>query len=157
MFFDDPVVAFTNIRASLRPGGLLGFSCWSNVFANEWMFVPASALITVTGSLPPMPGPGQPGPFSLEDTDALVAMLTAAGFTDVDVTPESRSIVIPADQIDSLVALASRIGPVGEALRTADDDTSAQIREAVRTAIFERVEDNELKLGASALVVTARA
>lgn len=157
MFFTDPVVAFTNIRASLRPGGRLGFSCWSNVFANEWMFIPASALVAVTGSLPPMPGPGEPGPFSLEDVDALLSLLKTAGFTNIEVTPESRSIVIPGDQIDSLVALASRVGPVREALRTADADTPAQIREAVRAAIFERVEGNELKLGASALVVTARA
>jgi hypothetical protein len=121
------------------------------------MFVPASALVAVTGSLPPMPGPGQPGPFSLEDADALVTLLTTAGFTNVDVTPESRSIVIPVDQIDALVALASRVGPVREALRTADADTSTQIREAVHTAIFERVEANELKLGAFALVVSARA
>ena len=157
MFFADPSAAFSNIRASLRSGGRLGFSCWSNVFANEWMFVPASALVTVTGSLPPMPGPGEPGPFSLEDADALVSLLTNAGFTNVEVTPESRTIVIPGDQLESLVAMTSRVGPVREALRTVDADTSTQIREAVRTAMFELVEDDELRLGAAALVVTAHA
>ena len=28
MFFDDPVAAFANIRAQLRPGGRLAFACW---------------------------------------------------------------------------------------------------------------------------------
>jgi len=157
MFFSDPAAAFANIHASLRAGGALGLACWSNIFANEWMFVPGSAVVAVTGALPPMPAPGDPGPFSLEDPDVVTALLRGAGFRDIDVKPQVESIVIPTDQIESLVALSRRVGPVREALRTADDETAARIEAAVRTALTDRVENDELRLSASALIVSARA
>jgi SAM-dependent methyltransferase len=157
MFFADPAAAFANIRSSMKPGAPLAFACWANVFANEWMFVPGSAVVAVTGALPPMPGPGEPGPFSLEDPDRLDPLLRAAGFTQVDITPHQETITIPVAQLESLVALSRRVGPVREALRTADDDTVSAIVEAVRDALTSRVEHDVLRLGAAGLVVSARA
>jgi len=155
MFFADPETAFANIRKSLRSGGVFAFACWANIFGNEWMFVPGAAVVSVTGSLPPMPGPGEPGPFSLEDPDRLEVLLRDAGFTQIKVTPQSNSIVIPSAEIESLVSLTRRVGPVREALRTADDETAARIDEAVRVALVERVEHDELRLSAAALIVSA--
>src|SRR5207302_1573289 len=80
MFFGDPVAAFTNLRRALRPGGRLAFVCWQNVFANEWMLVPGAAAASVTGSLPQMPEPDAPGPFSLAEPDRVRSILGAAGF-----------------------------------------------------------------------------
>ncbi len=156
MFFADPVSAFANIRRSLRPGGTFAFACWANIFANEWMLVPGSAVVSVTGALPPMPGPGEPGPFSLEDPQRLEALLSDSGFTHVEVTPREDSIVIPAAEVEALVALSSRVGPVREALRTADAATASAIEQEVRTALSDRIELGELRLGASALIVRAR-
>ncbi len=155
MFFADPVSAFANIRRSLRPEGRLAFACWTNIFANEWMFVPGSAVVSVTGALPPMPGPGEPGPFSLEDPRHLEAVLRESGFTHIEITPQEESIVIPLEEIEALAALSSRVGPVREALRTADAITASAIEQAVRGALSGRIEHDELKLGASALIVTA--
>ena len=156
MFFADPVSAFGNIRRSLRYEGRLAFTCWTNIFANEWMFVPGSAVVSVTGALPPMPGPGEPGPFSLEDPERLEAVLRDSGFNDIEITRQEESIVIPREEIESLAELSSRVGPVREALRTADPDTASAIKQAVRTALSDRIEHDELRLGASALIVTAR-
>src|SRR4051794_15557672 len=105
MFFDDPDAAFANIHRAMRPGGALAFSCWHNVLGNEWMFVPASAVVAVTGALPPLPGPGEPGPFSLEDPARVEALLTGAGFTEIDITPQSETIVLPEAELESLVSL----------------------------------------------------
>jgi len=157
MFFADPAAAFTNIRSSMRSGGTLAFACWANIFANEWMFVPGSAVVAVTGALPPMPGPGEPGPFSLEDPDQLETLLRGAGFTEIEITPHAESIVIPVAHIESLVALSSRVGPVREALRTADRHTASSIVQAVRDALTERVENDELRLGAAGLIASAQA
>src|SRR3954470_23783743 len=44
MFFDDPVVAFTNLRGAIAPGGRMAFVCWQPLFVNEWMTVPALAV-----------------------------------------------------------------------------------------------------------------
>jgi len=157
MFFADPVAAFTNIRSALRPGGVLAFACWDDLFANEWMFVPGSAVVTATGSLPPMPGPDEPGPFSLADAGRVEAVLTAAGFRQINVTSRAETIVLPEAQLESYVALSRRVGPVREALRTADAETAARIDDAVRAALIERLDHGELRLSAAALIVSARA
>ena len=104
-----------------------------------------------------MPGPNEPGPYSLEDPERLEALLRDAGFTQIEITPQSDSIALPATEIESLVALTRRVGPVREALRTADAETSARIEAAVRAALVDRVEHGELRLGAAALITSARA
>ena len=157
MFFADPAAAFANIHRSLKAGGRLAFACWTNLFGNEWMFVPGAAVVAVTGTLPAMPAPGDPGPFSLEDPQRLETLLNGAGFTAIEITPREETIVIPRGQVESLAALSRRVGPVREALRTADVATAAAIEQAVRNALFDRVRDDELRLSASALVVSAHA
>jgi formaldehyde-activating enzyme involved in methanogenesis len=73
------------------------------------------------------------------------------------VTLQPKTIVIPRAEIESLVTLTSRVGAVREALRTADDATAARIVDAVRAALVERIEHDELRLSAAALIVSATA
>ena len=156
MFFADPTAAFANIRAALRPEGTLAFACWENILANEWMFVPGSAVVSVTGSMPPMPGPGEPGPFSLSDRDRIEAILEEAGFGEVEITSQAEKVVLGEDHIEPLVSLTRRVGPVREALLHADQETAARIEEAVRTAILDRAVDGVVSLAAAAFIVSAR-
>jgi SAM-dependent methyltransferase len=157
MFFSDPEAAFGRLRTALRPGGTLAFACWQDLFANEWMFVPGSAVITVTGALPPMPGPGEPGPFSLAEPGRVEALLAGAGFSDIDVEAVAHTVVLPATDIDSLVQLTQRVGPVREALREADDATRDKLLAAVTEALESKIEDGELRLSAAAWVARAQA
>ena len=155
MFFADPVVAFGNIGTAVAPGGRLAFVCWQDLVRNEWMFVPGAAAIGVTGEFPPMPGPGEPGPFSMTDPVAVTTMLTAAGWQDVVVEPVEHTIDLPEDEVASIVAMARSIGPVRMALQTADDETSAAIIEAVVAALRDMVVDGRLRLHAAVNLVTA--
>jgi ubiquinone/menaquinone biosynthesis C-methylase UbiE len=156
MFFADPAAAFTNLRRSLRDGGRIAFACWQDVFSNEWMFVPGSAVVTVTGELPPMPGPGEPGPFSLSDAAHVEQLLAGAGFTQVEVAPRTAQVVVAADRLDLVVESATKIGAVRAALESIDDPAVAErIRDAVRDALAERVQDGELRLDSAAYVVSA--
>jgi SAM-dependent methyltransferase len=158
MFFSDPAAAFANFRRTLSERGRLAFACWQDVFVNEWMLVPGSAVVAVTGNLPPMPAPGEPGPFSLADPTRVEELLAGAGFGSIKVTPCAEQIVLPADRVDMVVQAASRVGAVREALEANDDPVfHEQLRAAVHAALVERVRDGELSLGAAALVVTARA
>jgi SAM-dependent methyltransferase len=151
MFFADPGEAFTNIRRAI--------ACWQPVFSNEWMLVPGSAVVTVTGSLPSMPGPGEPGPFSLSEPGRIEEVLGAAGFTHVDVVAHDEVVVLAGDEIDSLVALSQAVGPVRQALADAGDDENLRRRlvEAVEAAVLERAVDGEARLTAGAFITTARA
>ena len=44
MFFADPLVAFANIAANLRPGGRLLFTCWRAAADNQWVSTPMAAI-----------------------------------------------------------------------------------------------------------------
>ena len=159
MFFSDPVAAFTNIRKTIHPGGPLAFACWQPIFSNEWMLVPGAAVVSVTGALPSMPGPGEPGPFSLAEPGRIEEVLAGAGFTHVDVVPHDEVVVLVGDEIDSLVKLSQAVGPVRQALKDAGDDQDLRRRlvDAVEAAVLERVVDGEARFSAGAFVVSARA
>jgi SAM-dependent methyltransferase len=159
MFFNDPVVAFTNIRRTIHPGGPLAFACWQPIFSNEWMLVPGSAVVEVTGALPSMPGPGEPGPFSLSEPGRIEEVLDGAGFTHVDVVAHDEVLALAGEEIDSLVKLSQAVGPVRQALKDAGDDEDLRRRliEAVDAAVLARVVDGEARFNAGAFIVSARA
>jgi len=155
MFYADPVVAFSNIGKALKPGGILGFVCWQDVMANEWMLVPGMAVMSVTGSVPPMPEPGEPGPFSLSDMGRVKELLRAARFSEIEVIPHNDVISIPATELPDYAGVALRVGAAREALKEADADTIARALESVISALGEKVDDGELRLTRGILVVTA--
>lgn len=158
MFFADPEAAFANLRSALREGGRVGFACWQDLFANEWMLVPGSAVVAVTGALPPMPGPGEPGPFSLADSARVDELLQRAGFRAIEIVPHVEQVVVGADRVGEAVEAACRVGAVREALAQNDDPAfEDQLRSAVHAALWDRVQDGELRLGSAALVVSAEA
>ena len=157
MFFADPAAAFANVRRALRPGAALSFVCWQSVFDNEWMLIPGAAVAAVTGSLPPMPGPAEPGPFSLADPGRVRAVLDAAGFGSVVVTPHADQIVITEARIPEAAWASTRVGGVREALRDADEQTRERALAAIGEAFRARLQDGEVRASRGVLLVTGRA
>jgi SAM-dependent methyltransferase len=99
MFFDQPVIAFANIRRQLIPGGRLGFACWQAVEQNPWFVGPALAGYL---PVPPPPAPGRSptGPFSLSDPERVVEILSSSGWSDVK--HDSQELVVEIDR-DAIV------------------------------------------------------
>jgi SAM-dependent methyltransferase len=157
MFFMDPVAAFGNVRRALRPSGALSFVCWQSVFDNEWMLVPGAAVASVTGSLPPMPGPTEPGPFSLADSGRVRDVLDAAGFSSIAIEPHSDQVVISEDRIPEVAVASMRVGGVREALREADQQTRVRALAAIEEALRGRVVDGEVRATRGVLLVTGSA
>ena len=157
MFFADPVAAFANVRRALRPGAALSFVCWQSVFDNEWMLIPGAAVASVTGSLPPMPGPGEPGPFSLADPGRVRAVLEAAGFGSVAVEPHGDQVVISEDRIPEAALTSVRVGGVREALRDADQQTRERALAAIDEAMRARLQDGQVRASRGVLLVTGSA
>jgi SAM-dependent methyltransferase len=81
MFFGDHVAAFRNIGRALRPGGRLVLVTWQALPGNEWIREIAGAL--AAGRDLPAPPPDA-GPFTLSNPDRVRALLSTAGFTDVE-------------------------------------------------------------------------
>ena len=98
MFFDEPVAAFANIRAHLRPGGRLAFACWQVAERNPWFFAPAIASFL---SPPPAPAPGKSptGPFALGDPEQTADTLRSAGFEDVASAAHEIAVEVPAESV----------------------------------------------------------
>ena len=98
MFFDEPVAAFENIRAHLRPGGRLVFACWQSMERNPWFFALAIADL-LPPPPPPAPGKSLTGPFSLADPEQTAGTLRSAGFADVRQTAHEIAVELPQDSI----------------------------------------------------------
>ena len=83
IYFPDQQLALKGIRDSLREGGRFAAVVYSGADRNRFFSVPVS-IIRERAALP-APQPGQPGPFSLGDPSVARALLTGAGFRDVEV------------------------------------------------------------------------
>lgn len=82
MFFTDPDAAFTNIARALRPGARLVQLVWQDRKHQEWDAVIRHAF--ADGRSVPVPASGDP--FSLANPATAERLLTAAGFTRIQVT-----------------------------------------------------------------------
>lgn len=114
MFFADPIAAFRHISQALKPGAHLAFACWGRIDANPWFTAPAQAAKAVLGP-PEKSDPDAPGPFSMRDIDKLKQTLTAAGLSDIEVTPTDILLTPPGDLHD-VTALSCKIGPAARTL-----------------------------------------
>lgn len=157
MFFDDPAAAFTNLARSLRPGGRFAAAVWAELDANPWMFVPTMFAAGPLDASLVLPGPGEPGPFSLADPEETMTLLDACGFCDVDVVRHERAWTFDRDAADDSIARMLSVGAVGEAWASADDDRRRTAIEAVRAACDDYRDEDGWRLPATALVVSASA
>lgn len=83
MFALEPARAACEICRVLRSGGRFAIAVWGPRPRNPWLAIVLDALSAELGA--PVPPPGVPGPFSLENPTELAALLVEAGLTDVTV------------------------------------------------------------------------
>jgi len=155
MFFADPVAAFSNVHRALKPGSVLSFACWQAVTSNEWMLVPAMAAVSVLGTLPEMPGPDAPGPFSMADPDRTRKILESAGFHDIDIAGHSDTMSMPEEMVPAFVDSAMNVGAVQRMLEDKDAETAERVRAAIHQELSSRVQDGELALSRAYFLVRA--
>ncbi len=157
MFFTDPVAAFTNLRAALRPGGRLAFVCWQALLENPWLFVPLRAAAQHL-TLPPPPAPDAPGPFAFADPERVRGILARAGFGDIVLEELHTTLTLGGGgTVDQAVRfLTEGVGPVSGVLREADPAVRPTVAAAVRAAIAPFHTPQGVRMGSAAWIVTAR-
>lgn len=153
MFFDDPVVAFTNLHGALRPGGRLAFVCWRTLAENGWATVSLTAALRHLPA-PPPPVPGAPGAFAFADPDRIRDILGRAGFSGIAVTAFDTKAGV--GDLDQTLALVLRSGPVGALLREHEDKREV-VAAAVREALAPHQTAEGVLLDAATWIVTATA
>jgi SAM-dependent methyltransferase len=156
MFFADPVAAFSNLASALRPGGRVAFLCWQGLFANEWVAVPAAAIIPIVGA-PEAPPPDAPGPFSFADRDRVSGILADSGFTDVTFDDMHLPVVLGGGlPLDDAVAFLGEGGMGKRFLGDADEPTVARALAAVRDALVPYASSGGVRLDSAVWLVCAQ-
>ena len=135
MFFEDPVAAFTNIRSAMSPTGRLAFCCWQPRAVNPFMTVPAMAALELLPA-PPQPPPRTPGPFAFEEADYIDAILQAAGYRDICISPLSQLLEFGRGlALTEIVERLVQIGPIAQMIRDAPADLQQPVQDRVSAAI----------------------
>jgi SAM-dependent methyltransferase len=153
MFFADPTAAFINIRRSLRPNGRLAFVCWRALEENPLDILPLRAA---SAHLPPQPAydPDAPGPLAFANPDRVCGILEGAGFGEIEIT--ARDEKVGSGDLDTMVAVCSRVGPLGRILRENPELRDATLP-TLRSALAAYDGPDGVRLSAATWIVTARA
>jgi SAM-dependent methyltransferase len=153
MFFDDPQAAFANVRRAARRGAKLTFVAWRSPAENPFMIAAALAAAPLLPSLRP-PDPAAPGQFAFADGERVRRILDAGGWKEIDIgrldTPSSISEA-------NLLTYATRLGPVGLALRNADEATRERVGQHMDDVFKPYVSNGAAHFTTACWLVRARA
>jgi len=155
MFFDQPSPAFSHLRRSLRTGGRCVFVCWRTPRDNAWAMTPLSAARKAMGVTPAPPDPDAPGPFAFADEERLRAIVSTAGFDDIEVQRFDAAIALGAT-LRSAAESVAQIGPVSRLVREVGVEHLPIIVDAVERALAPLAEpDGHVSLNGSTWIVSA--
>ncbi len=157
MFFDDPVAAFANLRATSAVDARLAFACWQSVASNRWLRVVAEVFQPYLSEPVPVPPPGAPGPMAFADDDHVRELLTAAGWQDVELVDSRRRLTISAVGIEGAMQqlLNASVGRVVTQLVPAE--AREQALTALRTELEAHADGDIVTYDGAVWIVTARA
>lgn len=130
MFAAEPARAVGEIRRVLRPRGRVAIAVWGPRERNPWLGLVLDAVSAQFGT--PIPPPGIPGPFSLEDAGTLAGLLRDAELLDV-VVDDFAAPMHAASFEEWWTRTSSLAGPLATML--------ASLPEAVTHAILARLQE----------------
>jgi ubiquinone/menaquinone biosynthesis C-methylase UbiE len=157
MFFAEPAASFANMRRALRPSGRLTFACWREPRDNPWLMLPLQAVYQHVPKLPQL-GPEDPGPFSFASEQRVRRILSAAGFSRVEMERCDLSLDVATGRgLDAALETALEIGPASRALEGQPPDLRAAAANSIREALTPFARGQTVLLPASIWIVTASA
>ncbi|MCT2582392.1 class I SAM-dependent methyltransferase [Actinophytocola gossypii] len=148
MFFAEPVAAFTNIARALRPGARLAQLVWQTHDRQEWSTAVRYAL-SGDRQAPPHAA------FSLADPTATAGVLTAAGFTAVEITDVREPVHYGEDTAAARDALFE-LGMVQGLVADLDSTEKARALDRLTTMLDDHDTGDGVWFDSAAWLVTAR-
>jgi aryl-alcohol dehydrogenase-like predicted oxidoreductase/SAM-dependent methyltransferase len=143
MFALDPAGAARELQRVLRLGGRFALAVWGPRARNPWLALTLDAIGAELGE--PVPPPGVPGPFALDDAEELARLLTDAKLVDVSVT--ELDLPMRAPTMDEWwEATSSLSGGLSKRLATLSEKAAQAMRARARRAAapYEKPDGIEL-------------
>jgi SAM-dependent methyltransferase len=150
MFFADPSAAFANIARALRPGARFVQLVWQDSSLQAWHTAVQLALTDEVGA------PSTPvgdAAFSLADPAKVHAILSGAGFVDVQLAEVREPVYYGASAASALHSIRS-LRMTSEMLGDQDDASTDRALSRLRTILDIR--DGGVWFDSCAWLVTAR-
>ena len=154
MLVPDPARAAREIGRVLRPGGRAVLTVWGPRARNPWLAVVFDVVGAQLGA--PMPPPGIPHPFSLDDPDRLGRLLTEAGLFAVEVG-ELPTPYVAASADEWWERTCALAGPLARRLAALPDGAARSLRARAREAVAEYETPAGLEIPGLSLIASARA
>jgi SAM-dependent methyltransferase len=159
MFFADPDAAFANLARMAAAGGRFCAAAWAERSQSPVFQLPLSialAELDRAGVVVEVPSPTA-GPYSLGDARQVERMLTATGWTDVRWEAHPMRLPVGGGAAPDEAARGSlEFGPT----RTVMEGVTGPLRETVCAAVArayeDHVEDGEVVLDATPVIISAR-
>lgn len=151
MFFQDPVLAFANLRRAAAPGARLFCLAWRGPQENAFMTAAERAAAPLLPGLPPR-RPGAPGQFAFADRAHVQGVLAQAGWRAGEVRPLDVACRFPARELERYI---TTLGPVGLALQAADERLRGAVTDVLRGAFSPFVHGGEVRFTAACWALEA--
>jgi hypothetical protein len=124
-----------------------------SIAENPFMTTAERAAAPLLINLPPRK-PNAPGQFAFADAARVRRILEDGGWSSVELAPIDIECGFPASDLERFF---TRLGPLGQVLREADEATRLRIIGEVRAAFETYVRDGEVRFNAACWMISARA
>lgn len=160
MFFEDPVAAFSNLRALTRSDGRLAVAVWQPRTRSEFQRRSLDTAVAAAAGLGielPLPEPVS-GPFRYGDIHWFRSVLEQAGWVGVGADESQLDLYVggPGTSPDEAAALGMGNGPLAMLTGRLDDDARAAIEREVARDLERAWDGTGVRLAAGISIVTAR-
>lgn len=157
-FFEDPIAGLCNMRAALRPGGVMTMIVWRELAENPWLSIPRDVVLRF------LPRPSEtartcgPGPFSMADQRIVMRLLEGAGYNQISFERIDADVLVGRD-LDEAVEFQLALGPAGEVYREAGDEAirkQARVTEVLKAELEQYLTPDGVMMRSSSWKVSAK-